>query len=108
MIVREDCNTEQSTNGSDSQRRLIGQDKVLIDVIVREDCNRTEQSTNRFVVCNRSGQSTNRCLSLTINRTQSTNRYVVREDCNRTYYKVLIDVIVREDYNRTEQSTNRV
>ena len=45
---------------------VIGQDKVLIDVVVREDCNRTGQSTKRIVI----------------------------EDCNRTD-KVLIDVIVR-------------
>ena len=40
----------------------ISTEQILIDMIVREDCNRTGQSTNRYVVredCNRTGQSTN-------------------------------------------------
>ena len=31
-----------------SDKNVIGQDKVLMDMIVREDCNRTEQSTNGY------------------------------------------------------------
>ena len=50
-----------------------------MDIIVREDCNRTEQSTNRY-----------NCQRRLIGRN-----------------KVLIDEIVREDCNRTGQSTNR-